>query len=124
MDVLRRARTSFILALVLLTLLISAATLASSRAHVVAITSLIFLCLIASVMALKGVVTDGGPGERAAAIVALVALAGILLAFVMVLLTPREQGANIGAGIIATFSFPTFVISSLVAWLRARSNRE
>lgn len=61
------------------------------------------------------------PGRgRSAAIFALVSLGVIGLGFLMMFTTPKEQGANIGAGLLILLAYPALLFSSLGAWLSER----
>lgn len=113
----KRARAGFLLALAVLTLVVLAPILSSGRADVVIFMSLTLLLLLAIFITMWGVARDGEPGGRAAAIVALYAATGMVVTYVLIVLTPSDDGANIGAGILGVFSLVTLVISSLLAWL-------
>ena len=61
------------------------------------------------------------PGrDRFAAICVLVSTGVIGLGYLMLFTTPKEQGANIGAGILLLFAYSALLISSLLAWLAVR----
>ena len=65
------------------------------------------------------------PGRgRPAAIFALVSVGVIGIGSLMIFTTPKEQGANIGAGLLLLPAYPALLISSLGAWLSERDEEE
>jgi hypothetical protein len=74
---------------------------------------------VGAALALWPVAARPGQG-RAGAICALVAAGFMGLGYLMIFTTPKEQGANIGAGILLMAAYPALLIGSLLAWLTER----
>jgi hypothetical protein len=76
---------------------------------------------VGAAVALFPVAARAGRG-RAAAIFALASVGVIGLGYLMIFTTPKEEGANIGAGFLLLPAYPTLLISSLLAWLAERDD--